>query len=577
MSPVSYDEYNSLLISRAAEKLAGQIIETIKNSGEFDFCYAYKYRVKSSDKLLEKLKRKKEQKENYTILDITDVVGIRFLTLFRREMPVVAEKIIDLIQHVSSVSPNAFQKGRIDEILIYTVNPLNDSLVNQVRLVTERKLHGRDITRPTQTSKYSSIHLVTGGGGCVSGLKGVDAGISYAIPIEVQIRTVFEDAWGEVDHKYGYSINSKKSSAPNISNATSVLAHLRSLKRFTDACAEYADLIHAEANGDLDVKVGGIKPVGSKQNVVDFLVEKSVNPALIEKYSGCRDIREEAYREEGGLEAKTLLMRAAECFHNSSKEYKDFDSTSEEGVFYYFSQMGKAFCLMATLEPASISLANEVYDDLAKKYPASPMLMARLGFSQGKLGAIDDSISSYEKALKLIREAADDVDSIFLLDPDREYVQTTVPKLLGYQLWEKSEQSEQKEDRVDLLVRAFESTNILSDVDVSDPERKHIMNNIIYYSLCLIKLLDKSEHEKYIAVIRENIDEFQAISRREGANNIGHLDTLMKALVQVNRIDDAKSVADQLMSVIHSGNSKDSLDAKMLMEIAHEAYMVQQN
>jgi ppGpp synthetase/RelA/SpoT-type nucleotidyltranferase len=87
-------DYNALILEREGNDFAPKIAVAITTTQLHKQCYAFKWRVKPQDKLIEKVNRKKQEKTWYDFHHITDVIGVRFITLFRVEMPDVLDSIV---------------------------------------------------------------------------------------------------------------------------------------------------------------------------------------------------------------------------------------------------------------------------------------------------------------------------------------------------------------------------------------------------------------------------------------------------------------------------------------------------
>ena len=77
----------ALRIESCAKEAMQTVRGAIANTGIEKACYAVRLRVKPEARLVEKVGRKRETKPAYTIESITDVIGIRLITLFRRDLP----------------------------------------------------------------------------------------------------------------------------------------------------------------------------------------------------------------------------------------------------------------------------------------------------------------------------------------------------------------------------------------------------------------------------------------------------------------------------------------------------------
>ena len=88
------ESYKALKISTVGEKTLTRVVELVREKKISDKCYAIKFRVKPEAALLEKKRRKLEEgKTEYKIESITDVVGLRLVTLFKCEMPIIYKEI----------------------------------------------------------------------------------------------------------------------------------------------------------------------------------------------------------------------------------------------------------------------------------------------------------------------------------------------------------------------------------------------------------------------------------------------------------------------------------------------------
>ena len=141
--------------------------------------HSVRWRVKDTSHLIEKIIRKKEAKsEKYADINITnykskidDLIGVRAIYLFKHDWLPVHEHIL------SKWTPS-------ETVTIY--HREGDELIQYLgHSNCETKQHN---------DNYRSIHYI------------VPAGEIHSekISCEVQIRTIFEEAWSEIDHKVRY-------------------------------------------------------------------------------------------------------------------------------------------------------------------------------------------------------------------------------------------------------------------------------------------------------------------------------------------------------------------------------------
>lgn len=141
--------------------------------------HSVKVRIKDSNHLRDKLIRKRNQgrviNESNLFSEITDLAGVRVFHLHHGQFPLIHRRIIDQINNgdwVFAEQPKAFSWDP-EARDFYT------------------KLGFEPEIRPTF---YTSIHYL------------LRPSTSSEICCEVQIRTLFEEVWGEIDHMLNYPV-----------------------------------------------------------------------------------------------------------------------------------------------------------------------------------------------------------------------------------------------------------------------------------------------------------------------------------------------------------------------------------
>lgn len=179
----------------------------------YDEVYAIKLRTKSTQSLAKKvaLKRSKE-KPNYTASEATDIVGMRLLSLFASELPSITRSLLTFLRFCQSPQIALIQGENLNqairEIIIYKSKQAASAIIYEKiyrfcksQPIDEFNSDGTEkiglIDFQETDKSYSSVHIVVN---AVS----YSGGSSKTIPVEIQIRSVFEDTWGEIDHKLEY-------------------------------------------------------------------------------------------------------------------------------------------------------------------------------------------------------------------------------------------------------------------------------------------------------------------------------------------------------------------------------------
>jgi len=138
--------------------------------------HASNYRIKNTDHLLEKIKRKYSETRKITVVnyhrEITDLIGIRILHIFKDGWKEIDNYI--RTNYELHETPKAYMRTG-DE----------NSRLENFECITHK-------------FGYRSLHYL---------IKTKPRGNEYIV--EIQVRTIFEEAWGEIDHSIRY---------PNISD-----------------------------------------------------------------------------------------------------------------------------------------------------------------------------------------------------------------------------------------------------------------------------------------------------------------------------------------------------------------------
>lgn len=163
-----------------------------------DQIHSIKFRLKEKQHYIEKVRRKEATGQIFTpetvLLEITDYAGIRLLHLYSHQFDSIHSFIMDQIQENELVLHEPPKT--------YTWDP-------------EYKIHFEKLGLQTEIkeSYYTSIHYV------------VKPKINTFISCEIQVRNLFEEIWGEIEHTINYPI---KSGSAICTEQLKVLARLAS-------------------------------------------------------------------------------------------------------------------------------------------------------------------------------------------------------------------------------------------------------------------------------------------------------------------------------------------------------------
>lgn len=201
---------------KICELFRRQIVNEFEESKELQqLIHSIKSRLKDPDHLRDKLRRKlqgcKDRKEEFNIDEknlfsrVNDLVGIRLLHLHTTQ-----------IQAIDGVIKNIFQEMGIELREGPTARTWDDesrSFFSKIGIATQ--------TSPTM---YTSVHYV------------VASSSRTLVTCEIQIRTLMEEVWGEVDHSINY---------PHKIDSVPCTEQILALARSTSSATRLVDAIFA--------------------------------------------------------------------------------------------------------------------------------------------------------------------------------------------------------------------------------------------------------------------------------------------------------------------------------------------
>ncbi|SDU05809.1 RelA/SpoT domain-containing protein [Desulfobacula phenolica] len=309
------------------EKLAEYIVSLIGDdpSAPKESLHTIKYRIKDKIRLIEKIDEENKKPENKTAVitqknfqkKIEDLLGIRLICL---------------------------RLSDIDRVKTYLELLADEKILRFIR----EPDHKRSFILPVDPGKtipegldlrysgYSSIHYQVELGensGADDELKGLQ--------IEFQLRTILEEAWGEIDHKYRYVFSRRGDDLPEY-----IHTGFYSLSAYLQAAALQAEHICRQAEAHRLAKTRKVK-----SKVVQVPVQETITPAFpvllkktfgfkptvrtltyLEKrfmesgYTGLpQDIFKKIFTNERLLEFKAIFIEVVnhEPFENNSKKNID--------------------------------------------------------------------------------------------------------------------------------------------------------------------------------------------------------------------------------------------------------------
>jgi ppGpp synthetase/RelA/SpoT-type nucleotidyltranferase len=207
---VSFFVDNKVTFERDVDNLIGLFI---KDKSLLPFIHSVKGRVKDSGHLKDKLKRnwldtkKKHKKFNINrenlFTKINDLSGVRILHLHTRQIQMINNFLTDILE--------AEQYELIEGPIAKTWDDETRGYFKDIGIKTEKS-----------ETMYTSVHYI------------VKINRRTKRTAEIQVRTLAEELWGEVDHAINY---------PHSSKISDCREQIKVLARVTSSCSRLVDSI----------------------------------------------------------------------------------------------------------------------------------------------------------------------------------------------------------------------------------------------------------------------------------------------------------------------------------------------
>lgn len=351
-------------------------------------------RIKSVESCVRKMMAKREADPDYSIDQMPDVCGFRLVTLFQSGVPQIVRQILDATQQGALRLP-PIRLNQRSGITIHSSRRDNDPL-SIVGSVEEAVRTSGATCRPEHRSSatgYSSVHLVID-------LDIGESGHPNWMPVEFQVRTVLEEVWGQLDHRFRY-----RSGRGTIGSSLWQL-HLNVVKSQFDTCVQYLDLIKEMATARDDGAPVLAQPsmvtLTRPEQVLDYCRSKSVPPTLMERLAAAFALWKEAdgSRQRGGEPG--LFRRAADAFGFLLDPLPDMEQAQiSRNDFIYIVRMEQAYMLLMSGDKADLPGAEVIYQQIISERTRDAAAIFRLGQCLRSQEKFDEAISQLNHAIEI--------------------------------------------------------------------------------------------------------------------------------------------------------------------------------
>ena len=458
-----------------------------------------KCRVKSHVSLMTKVLDRRKKNPSYKASDVTDIVGLRLLSLFRMDLPELTDLFLSFVENGQKKEMSLFVgdtfKDAISEIIVYKSDVSSNQTVNRIlEYFRERNLaietleenqsandSRADVKVIQKKNQYSSIHIIVRCRNCIRDDP------NDAIAMEVQIRTPLEDVWGEIDHGLFYKntmVEHQNDSEEAENWRRDVRERLDYLKQKLDICNHEADSIFRNVKFRArSLQAANVETSTFSINL-ETLQSLSVPNDMTEKLKGTvAELRKnfEAFNRADGSLSRSKAVKFSKLFDQYAAIFERIRKRSEEcpnkderkqGKIIYYLLMEEALCLF---------LAGKALDTPTAKYgpTAEDKSKAEEFFSKSfdrysevesfeedvkdavlafRISNVLSALKAEDAAFERIKAANHNLQTSKqpTLD-DTHFLRIRIPRLYGLMLWNKADELRQKGEQLGL--KNFELAN----------------------------------------------------------------------------------------------------------------------
>lgn len=576
--PLTVEERtDALRLIGAAPKVADDaltyILRALDHFEASERVYARRHRIKTEDGVEDKVLRKRREpgKADYTWDQITDIVGLRFITLYRDDIAPVTDAIFSALLGTKTVSQSPFLRKELAEFRFYMANasPENDPLAIRLKEIAARHHRRGDkwkYRKPEVGERYSSIHFVTRVENC--GLQ---------IPIEIQVRSVFEDAWGEIDHALLYE--PRRMGVPMDSTFRQIERQSNALKKMMDSAADFADAIRS-LRAPEPPPAYPMRPTLDDGKYVEQVCRIIGVPPLIRRklltLVGRKEELDSAFsRNESGV-LRSDYVRLGDEFADLLTldiEISGFlggvPSGSEPRELVYLVRMEEAVSRLLSFDEQQVPIAIDRLQAVTDEFPDHPVAWYRLGEAyarrmdfQGWRSEADDPSTrgreAYARAaaeLSRLPEKAER-ERLFSASHTQEvYIRDNLSRVHAFLIWRAAHVglAGREPDRLTLSAarEALDLTYADLATVVEPKARQRLLNSVAYFAAETIELARKFKTPGKLPCSSEDLhrhlDELESGAPVEGPEAMRVWDSIGYARVMLDEGASARRAAIKVL------------------------------
>jgi ppGpp synthetase/RelA/SpoT-type nucleotidyltranferase len=459
-------------LDEAARLLHPRIDDVLKRHSYVDrLAYSCTSRIKTIPRMATKIQANRIAEPEYMPAMLPDILGFRIVTFFQSGILEAFEFLLALAEHDPRVGQSPFLQNEVRRITLITSRPEEDPLSISRRVEEIAQGKGLPIERGARGTLYSSLHVVL----CANvEMSTVDGGaILVPLQVEFQIRSVFEEAWGELSHLLSYE-RTRTAIDPK-----SWQLHLGVLKALIDGCIQYAELIKEQAGVDLreaEAEKERSRSAASPKKILADL--PPLTPEIRREFETALELENRAQEIGDDPSAGPTFSDAARAFQKVSASLTRATSIPEsfKDRAIFIAQTEGAFCRLYSNDENAITSALEQYGQIVAKYETDTLSRYRYGQALRRNKDYAKAVEVFKEAIDLVNGGKDKAVTT------EHWVYSSAYRELGYVHWLTMEIDENSVSKRDHLRHAIENTRLALSLDQDDQERIRSINNYIYYA-----------------------------------------------------------------------------------------------
>jgi ppGpp synthetase/RelA/SpoT-type nucleotidyltranferase/tetratricopeptide (TPR) repeat protein len=489
-------------------------------------CYAIKHRVKKLDRISTKMTERNISEPG----GLHDICGFRLTTYFQSDIPGAVQSILDAIEK-GGEGINPFLPDGPVSVVINTSRTENDPLAisRETEDIVKRSKLQPTLEVRTRPTGYSSVHIVAWA--MSKHEEKVDQ-----LAVEVQVRSVFEDIWGEIDHRLRYG-----SQRGNL--GVSWGRHLNVFKALIDGIIQYVDVIKRDANESQPTAPNvarDTKPLATPASLLKVLeglpteIFKRVEKAYV--LWGLADKERQNGKNPG------LLREAADEFQGILEDFsgEPSDNKALADDLIYSAQAERAYLLMFTGDSVDLSEAAHIYEEILKTRPQDATALFRQGIVRRLQYRLDESEDLISQALAAIEQGTDQYINKQHWGYDMARLNLAMTR---WRIYLSAKKNEKLRSAFDLAKSVLESP--------ADPSNRiRAVNDLLYYAWESTNnglpsgqaFLDDRNMFKYLKDLEKLLG--------EGKDGYEYYDTIVRIYSRLGKEDEAKKYAALLINIL---------------------------